>query len=119
MGELGDVFENLCAMSNANLLQHLAPELGNEELEQQRSTLAADLVLARAFIEFELKVKFDFARRLPFRLCALAHPQTVKRREVAEAILAEFDTTDPARHHPLTQQFLREGLPFSSLTEPK
>ena len=84
--------------------------LGVTDLEL--AIITNDLHSARTVILDELKSKLHFWRCLPWRCCALAHPDVLVARDHAKQILDDWEAMDqsPVKHHPMTIHMLTGSL---------
>ena len=80
--------------------------------QADRAIMLKDLEYAKAYLHFGLTTKLSFWRKLPWRLCALAHHWQTESRAAARACMQEFDEflQQPGltlrHHHPVSVQFL-------------
>jgi hypothetical protein len=83
--------------------------LNKDEME----ILEADMQLAKAGLETELRMKCDYWLRLPWVLCGLAYEDEEQSRALGARALAAFDQ-DPRQsaHHPKTWRLLHAGSAF-------
>ena len=77
-----------------------------------RAIMLKDLEYAKAYLHFGLTTKLSFWRKLPWRLCALAHHWQTESRAAARACMQEFGESLQQQgltlrhHHPVSVQFL-------------
>ena len=81
--------------------------------DDELSILQQDMDRAKAMLEVEMRTKFDFWQRLPWKICGLAHRSEEVARDLAREILQDFqiDARQEA-HHPKTWALMCEGSAF-------
>ena len=101
------VFGRLLTSFHEEVNAHI---LGVTDLEL--GIITNDLHRARTVILDELKSKLHFWRCLPWRCCALAHPDVLVARDHAKQILDDWEAMDqsPVKHHPMTIHMLTGSL---------
>lgn len=110
-GELDNALQRLSGRSLQNLLVEVSIYVSASEWD----TISQAFDQAKALMSAALLVKFDYLRRLPWALAALAHPDEQVAKAHARRMINEFDTgTEEVRrhHHPKTLLFLSEDGPL-------
>lgn len=114
-GELEDVLLRLGNRGHERLLANVKIHVSSEEWDDILEAFDS----ARAHVQSALHVKFDFLRRLPWSLAALAHHDTAVARRHALRMIQEFDHTPDhvaIHHHAKTLLFLdRQGPLLAAL----
>ena len=108
-GEWQRVYRDLAAQASSNLLLNLV--LSDPEDTEK---IVADQSLGISTVFASLEGKLAHWKALPWRLCALAHPDRAVAATHAESILHDWQAMDRTAtlHHPLTMRFLSSESPL-------
>lgn len=110
-GKLVEHFDQISQESTLNLAMELRARLSQE----QWGIIDKDLQYGKAAIRVGLEVKFDWVKRLPWCLAALASTNTTEARACGKRAVAMYDSqSDAVRrlHHVVTKRFLDKGGEF-------
>ena len=110
VGALENTLQRIVAMSAADLVRRMPERFPADD----RNVVMADFEIAKGYVEFGLRLKFDCYRRLPWQLAGLGHHDFAVKVSTAQAAVASFDDSiaggaDPSLHHPLTVKLLGHG----------
>jgi hypothetical protein len=115
-GELESVLLRLTKLGHERLLAKVRVRVSASQWDE----ITAAFDSARARVQSALHVKFDFLRRLPWSLGALAHCDPAVGRRHALRIIQEFDDTPEnvqVHHHTKTLLFLDPQGPLRASLE--
>ena len=110
VGALQPYFDEICGTAISHLLLDHHPYL-----QDHLWTKVVNMFeLGKAALWAGLKVKLDFAERLPWKFASLTHHDAAQAVSHAKDILQDFDTQDrPTQllHHPIVLEILGDGCP--------
>ena len=80
----------------------------------ERSFIFSNAYLARAYVETQVVMKFDFATKIPWLICGLMHPKGRLARAFAMECVRQYALASRDAHHRLSILVLDDDQNFGT-----